>query len=591
MDRRDGLVVAGLGAVLITWLLPAVNYGVDAHHDGIMLKPALDVLAGQSLFRDTFTHYGALTTYLQAAAMWFQPTLLAVRVLTAGAHVVTLFFLYAAWRHVLPRSLAALSCGLFILFVPVYEKDWLNDYWMLMPWSSTYALMFQSVGLYALLRMIQGNDPVRWAALLGAACGCVFWCRMPVGVTMTGGLVIIWLALGWTRWEPAGTSRKKILIGLILGLGVVHGLMLFNLLLTGALREWWYQIFIWPRKWVQLEVGLTWQQFVTIYVHPLAAFGLLAVPAALLGWRRLNPTPTHRPAWIIPSVCLVVVAIAVWQHDWALRALSLRGGGWTALLPLVVLILSAMSLGPVIRRRAQAQPTEYYLVAAWTVLSLASLPQYYPLPDPWHILWSAAPAFGLLALLFWRWSGWSASVTTAVLVVAFVPAAYTKVVSFNEAGRQPWVTLEAPGLLRGMKVRPQVASLYGQVAQTLSAVQQRRPNLPAVMIGHDAIYLCFFSNRANPLPYFVNWPNLTSPADEQQRWLYIHEQRPLIFFQSAPNWPAVGDFYRREHYVPLHYINEAAVEIAVPKEVADEMGVTSYGKPITTEPTHPPTGS
>ena len=41
----------------------------DWHHDSILLKPALDVLRGQTLFSDTFTQYGALLTYLQAAAM------------------------------------------------------------------------------------------------------------------------------------------------------------------------------------------------------------------------------------------------------------------------------------------------------------------------------------------------------------------------------------------------------------------------------------------------------------------------------------------------------------------------------------------
>lgn len=34
---------------------PFARLDVDAHHDGAMLKPALDVLAGQVLFRDTFS--------------------------------------------------------------------------------------------------------------------------------------------------------------------------------------------------------------------------------------------------------------------------------------------------------------------------------------------------------------------------------------------------------------------------------------------------------------------------------------------------------------------------------------------------------
>ena len=43
--------------------------GVDAHHDGLMLKTAMDVQAGQRLFRDTFTQYGPLTTWIHAGAL------------------------------------------------------------------------------------------------------------------------------------------------------------------------------------------------------------------------------------------------------------------------------------------------------------------------------------------------------------------------------------------------------------------------------------------------------------------------------------------------------------------------------------------
>ena len=65
MPRRDALVAGLLAVVLAVLLWPMASLGVDPHHDGIMLKPALDVLSGQVLFRDTFTQYGALTTYLQ----------------------------------------------------------------------------------------------------------------------------------------------------------------------------------------------------------------------------------------------------------------------------------------------------------------------------------------------------------------------------------------------------------------------------------------------------------------------------------------------------------------------------------------------
>lgn len=578
LDWRDRVIAGGLAAGLTAWLLPLANYGVDPHHDGIMLKPALDVLSGQAVFRDTFTHYGALTTYLQAMALWFQPTLLAVRVLTLATQVVTLLFLYLAWRVVLPRSLATVAGVMFMLFIPAYERDWLGDYWMLMPWSSAYALMFQSVGLLALLRMIRGDEPARWAALLGVTCGCALWCRTPVGLLMTAAVAVICVALARTGWKPAGRPWGAVMRALAGGLAVVLGLMFADLLISGAVAEWWYQLFVWPRQFMAHTVLVTWDQFVTTFVHPGAVPWLLALPLLRVALRRLQQVRPGLPAWVAPACYLALAGLLLWQRERFFPALALRQGGWTTLLPGLIIGQAIACLLPLWVGRERPKPADYYLVAAWTGLAVAALAQYYPLPDPWHILWSVAPAFGLFALLMWRWLGWPAPAVAGLLGIAFVPAAYAKAVSFQEAARQPWVKLEAPAVLRGMKVLPKTASIQTQVAATLAPVLQQRPDLPAVMIGNDALYLCFVNNRANPLPYFVNWPGLTDAAGQQQRWRYIHATRPLVFFQAA-QWTAVGEFYQRERYVPLRYVEEVALEIAVPQEIADAMGVTTYGRP------------
>jgi hypothetical protein len=55
-----------------------------------MLKPALDVLAGQVVFRDTFSQYGAGLHYLQAATLWaFGPTLRVMRLSALAIYAVT----------------------------------------------------------------------------------------------------------------------------------------------------------------------------------------------------------------------------------------------------------------------------------------------------------------------------------------------------------------------------------------------------------------------------------------------------------------------------------------------------------------------
>ena len=576
MNRRDALIAGLLALSLAVLLLPFARQGIDPHHDGIMLKPALDVLSGQVLFRDTFSQYGALTTYLQTAALWFQPTLLSLRLQTVAAYAVTLFFLYAAWRMILPRSLAIVSCALFILFIPAYEKNWLDQYWMLLPWSSVYAMMFQSVGLYALFRVIRSEQPVAWGAILGAACAGVFWCRQPVGILMTACVAVIWLALWWTNWAPTNQSRRSVLAGIGGGFGAVHVCLLGGILFSGAGPEWWYQNFIWPRKMVSLNVNLGLHDFLTVFVHPRAGLGLLLLFGAAAAPRLANRFWPGLPGRAITGYYFFLGAVLLWQYPWMLHTLALRDGGWTALLPVVIILQGVVSLVSVFPARAGPRTSEYYLVASLAALSLGSLLQYYPLPDSWHILWSLGPAFGLAVYVFWRGLGWPAHVLALVLTASFLPSVYAKALSARECLNRPMVQLTAPAVLRGMKVPPEQAKSFGRIADALAPILRHRPDLPAALIGNDTLFLCFALNRANPTPYYVTWPNLADNTDNLKRWSYIQSVRPLMFLHKA-QWDAVGDFYRRNRYVPLLYLPEEALEIAVPQELADAMGLTAYG--------------
>lgn len=575
MNRRDALIAGALSAGLAALLVPLAPLGIDPHHDGIMLKPALDVLAGQVLFRDTFTQYGALTTYLQVMALWFQPTLLALRLLTVAAYAVTLFSLYAAWRLILPRSLAVLSCGLFMLFIPGYEKNWLDQYWMLLPWSSVFALMFQAVGLYALGRMIAGEQPARWGAWLGAATAAVFWCRQPVGVIMAGCVGAVWVALWWTGWTPAGQSRRTTLLSLLGGFAAVHAALLGGVLLSGAGPEWWYQNFVWPRKWVLGSVNVDWHNFVTVFVHPREGAGLLLLLLAAAVPRLVK---FFRPA-LSPRVSLAYYlglgVFLAWQHERVLHVLALRDGGWTALLPVVVAGYSIFCVAQAFTARA-ARSTEYFLVTSLAAVSLGSLVQYYPVPDSWHIIWSLAPAFGLVVFVFWRGVGWPAPLVAVVLAAVFLPSVYAKLRSAQASLARPLVTLTEPAVLRGMKVTPEPAKSYVRIADALAPVLSHQPGLSAALIGNDALFLCFVTNRANPTPYFVTWMGLADNADNVKRWSYIQTVRPLMFLHKA-RWEAVDDFYRRARYIPLLYLPEEALEIALPQELADAMGLKPYG--------------
>lgn len=574
MNRGDALIAGLLSAGLVALLSPLASVGIDWMHDGIMLKPALDVLSGQVLFRDTFMQYGALSCYLQAAVLWLHPSLQAVRFLTVAAYGVTLLFLYASWRLILPRSLAILSCAMFILFIPAYEKGYWNDeYWLLLPWSSVFAMMFQSIGLYALLQVIRGGQPREWALLLGITVACVFWCRQPVGITTFGGLAVIWFAMYWSNWTPARHTRRLILVTALGGFVAVHALLLGGIAISGALPEWWYQNFIWPARW---GVNLGWNEILTLSIHPVQGVGLLLLLLAFLApnlVRRIRPTLSARG---IAAYFLGLGGVLAWQHEPVLQALAWRDGGWVILFPLFVLLQAAICLALVFTCRRQPRTVEYYSITALAALSLGSLPQYFPMADSWHILWSLAPAFGLFVFALQRWTRWAAPVVAMGLAAALLPSVVTKIRSAPQALAHPMITLVNPPFLRGMKVSPQKAQSVGQITDTLEKVQQHRSEIPCALFGNEALFLCFASNRTNPSPYFVTWAELADKAANQQRWNYISSVRPLLFLHKA-KWGAVNDFYLRSSYVPLAYVAEEALEIAVPKELADVMGVSAYG--------------
>src|SRR6185295_18943843 len=98
---------------------------------------------GQTLFRDTFSQYGPLTTYLHVLALHvFGGGLAAVRLGTLWAYVLTGGILVATWRLLMPHSLVLCAFAVWLMMAPFPA---------MVPWSSVYALVFQSLSLLFLV--------------------------------------------------------------------------------------------------------------------------------------------------------------------------------------------------------------------------------------------------------------------------------------------------------------------------------------------------------------------------------------------------------------------------------------------------------
>jgi hypothetical protein len=279
---------------------------------------------------------------------------------------------------------------------------------------------------------------------------------------------------------------------------------------------------------------------------------------------------------IVRAYWLCLVAVMIWQHERLREVVVLGAGGWTALLPCAVFLQASLSAKAAVTGRKSPRTTEYYLVSALAVVGLGSLLQYYPVPDSMHIYWSLGPVYGLFAYLFWRSTGWPALVVSGVLAAAFCPALFVKVRSVQQAWARPLVTLSRPAVLRGMQVPLPQARNMEQITNLVEKVMHHQRDISSALIGNNALYLCFTDNKTNVSPYFVTWPGLADQAANQTRWANIQSQRPMLFLHKA-RWGEVANFYKRSHYLPLLYLPDEALEVAVPQELADAMGLGAYG--------------
>jgi len=567
MRKTDTLIAGLLSVALAALLVPFARIGVDPHHDGIMLKPALDVLSGQVLFRDTFMQYGALTCLLQVAALWIHPTLLAIKLLTVAAYATTFFFLYATWRMLLPRLLTVAACALYVLFIPFYELRW-----TMIPWSSEFALMFQVVALYALGRIITGQKPLVWAFVFGLTTASVFWCRQSVGVVTCGAVPVIWFVLKRSGWVwPAGTTGRAMLTPMALGFVGVNALLLGAISVSGALPNWWFQNFVWPKRWA-LEGTDNWALGAPFYLHPgrgvalLVIFLLLAAPGLM---NRVGPIFSfrHRTAYYTALACLLLLA-----HKQVLSLLIWPQGAWSTAIPLGLALQAAIVIGWATLGKSVRVEMKDHLVMAFSGIALASVLQYYPVPCTRHIFWSLAPGFGLFVYLLWRATCWRPVILVLVLGLAFGPLLKFRISEARAKLSQPLTTVTAPAVLAGMRVNPEEARVYESIAAALRPLLERAPMTPSALFGADAIYLCFTPNRTNPSPYFVLWKGLLDDQPFSDRWNRIIEMRPILFIQN-PRKEQVNQFYAEENYAPVLHIAsaESSLSMVAPAELVNSL--------------------
>jgi len=560
MSKSDLFIASILALFSGLIFYPLASLGADPHHDGIMLKPALDVLSGQLLFRDTFSQYGPLTTYLHAMALGIQPTLLSLRLLTVAAYAGSLFFLYLSWRSLLPRSLALVASLLFIVYLPYYGSDGIMS-----PWSSVLALLFQSVAVWALLRILDGRTHAAWAWTLGMSCACTLWCRQPVGIILSGSIGVIAVALHRVGWRSPGVATWQVWMRVCTGFTVISVLILGHLAINGALGAWWVQTILWPQRWA---IGVDKRNFPYLsgmflrLDYAVGLLGLLLVGVAPAIIRRIGASI---PRWLdfawLGLLGVACLAFHIWDSPW----MPMHWGGWNVLVLGGIGLNAVLVLAPFISRSRRAINTDYYKMAALTGVALGSAAQIYPIPCAQHIYWALAPGLGLFIYLCWRWSRTEVWVCCLVMVSLLLPAVYGEYCSGRDRiSDQTAITLGSPPVLKGMRVDPNQAQALQRIDAVLQPLLAANPDRLSLLYGNDALYLTWFKSGPNPVPYYVNWANLLTRDEQRIRLIFLIEKQPVLFLHNQPNPGVVEKFLRAVNYKVVHKEPELGLMIALP---------------------------
>jgi len=549
------------GAFLITTaiFLPFCLLGVDPNHDGLWLKPGLDVYSAQTLFKDTFSQYGFLTTYLQVGFLWvFGARLLAIKVGTVLMYGVASAFLVAAWRKILPLPLAILAYVFWLLLPYFYGHDSL---YIFHPWSSVYSLTFQAISLFCLLQSLQAARPARWAGLCGIAAALAYWCRFPVGTLLSASLLASYVVVSVVQREPVWKSPR--LWAFIAMSAAVHLCFLGIISYQGSWHQWIYQNYVYPynnvivgtmrrRLWgVISSLFLLYRLFpkaVETYPHfrmseAIKAVvelggGLLVLFCLCLRFLPVAPVAEEEsPARSRFNALLV--SVLTFLAAAALAILCWNTLTWTYFWGFIIPVVTLVATGAVFvnwLRRRQATEGALALLPGFVcgLVSLASWMQYYPVYDHRHVFWAVAPGIGAFLFYVLRLARGRVLPLTIALGTLLVPLAVYKV----ELGRKNlaagYVRFDESPVLRGMSIPVEEQDQWASVLAALARYNREHPDTTMVIYGIKAMYATLVPNLTNAHPYYIYFQSHPLPPGLfARREEFIRKFKPLVL---AEDW-------------------------------------------------------
>lgn len=538
---RTDLTLANISALACFALfLPFASFGVDAHHDGIMLKPALDVLDGQTLHRDTFTQYGPLTTLIHSAVMRvFGERLLVLRVATLAVESLAIGLLTLAWRPLMPWRVI-LAIVVFWCCLPYFY----TVTWPLLPWSSSTAMFFQAACVLAMsvaTRPSTRSSRVVAIAFAGVCASATFWCRQPVGGLLAIAGASIPIAMGIREGSNQGMKLDtvwRLTIGNRYFRAYTLGGIGFALLMLGwlvgshAFGDWFEQNIAYPRTFAS-NVS-TWRSTIACFVTlnaAMPAIALISIALAIRALWRCVVSTIVKAAGCCGVGAIWLAAATVYPNVTSLDAVQ----------KMIPLALCGMVGFLLYRQRSLVLGAA---VAQGALLpAMASWAQYYPVNCIRHMYWSLGPIVGVFVFLLGKTFALRPAQLAATVILFALPIAATRIQDAREHVAAVGEPLVGPDMLCGMRPYRVMEktrnwhygydadlAVFGKLSHD---IHEQFPETPLMLMGPDALLALAAKNRLNPGPYYVAWTPLKQFGAFTDRDRFLIERYPLIVLQTA----------------------------------------------------------
>jgi len=520
-------------------------YGLDTHHDGTVLKPALDVWYGQTLYKDSFSQYGPLVSWIQSVGIrLLGPHLFAIRWTTVFFYGLISVLLMQIWRLFLDRRWSWVSFLVWLNLAPFFAPVTVFH-----AWSSVFALFFQlSATLSICFLFFSARRQWIWGFLAGVVTALAFWCRQPVGVLTIGAFIVV---LFFYALSPVETKEKRyfsrfvpllsFVFGLVIGLGIVA----LHLYSADSLSAWYRQNIQWPIWWAKSSGGNNLHGLIFTMIRrrnetiALALILLLARPVfSFIRLKNLNR--------LFYVLAVIFAAVLFFRFP-----KSLYQTGLFTLIPITAILIPLLTLllnrGVSVAQLERPRNWSLFSVAA---VILASWPQFYPVPDSRHLYWAIALGIGFFIFLLQHWLHDDRRLVKIFIFVWFVSIALTQWTDLYKKVSRQSHKLDHP-LLEKILVEEEQAKMLNPLLKRVSFVQGQLQERPIIVEGPDSFYAALTLRLDNANWFHCVWKHsgLGGTQFTENGRSFIHKFKPLILSRRTDMRPEDFPKDLKERYI------------------------------------------